>query len=145
MPALATLTLSALADKSGVDIDTIRSYERLGLVSKPRRTARGLLLYPGDEVERIVFIQRSMALGFAATAIRDMLGIGRRKTVTCGEVYAIADRQIADIRRRMADLKRMEAALEPLLEACPRRGGLANCPIVRALSQPAVAAAGAAG
>lgn len=143
MPALATLTLSALAAKAGVDIDTIKSYDRLGLVSRPRRTVRGLQLYPGDEVERIVFIQRSLALGFAPTAIRDMLGIGRRKAMTCDDVYAIADRQIADIRRRMAELKRMEAALEPLLRACPRRGGLAGCPIVVALSRPPAPAAAA--
>lgn len=141
MPALATLTLSALATKAGVDIDAIKSYDRLGLVSKPRRTVKGLQLYPGDEVERIVFIKRSLELGFSAAAIRDMLGIGRHKAMTCGDIYAIADRQIADIRRRMADLKKMEAALEPLLESCPRRGGLANCPIVGALSQPAPAAA----
>ncbi len=141
MPALATLTLAALAAKAGVDIDTIKAYDRLGLVSKPRRTVKGLQLYPGDEAERIVFIKRSIELGFATAAIRDMLGIGRRKAMTCGDVYAIADRQIADIRRRMADLKRMEAALEPLLESCPRRGGLANCPIVGTLSRPITPAA----
>lgn len=141
MPALATLTLSALAAKAGVDIDTLKAYERLGLVSKPRRTVKGLQLYPGDEVERVVFIRRTMELGFAAPAIRDMLGIGRHKAMTCGDIYAIVDRQIADIRRRMADLKRMEAALEPLLESCPRRGGLANCTILNALSHPAEPAA----
>ena len=142
MPALATLTLAALAAKAGVDIDTLKSYERLGLVAKPRRTVKGLQLYPGDEAERVVFIKRSIELGFSTAAIREMLGIGRRKAMTCGDIYAIADRQIADIRRRMADLKRMEEALAPLLETCPRRGGLANCTILNALSQPAGAAAG---
>ncbi|TAJ29846.1 MAG: MerR family transcriptional regulator [Reyranella sp.] len=142
MPALATLTLAALAAKAGVDIDTLKSYERLGLVAKPRRTVKGLQLYPGDEAERIVFIKRSIELGFSTAAIREMLGIGRRQAMTCGDIYAIADRQLADIRRRMADLKRMEAALEPLLETCPRRGGLANCTILNALSQPAGVAAG---
>ena len=121
MPALATLTLAALATKAGIDMETIQSYVRLGLVAKPRRTVKGLELYPGDEVGRIVFIRRAMELGFTSVAIREMLGIGRRRAMTCADVYAIADRQIADIRRRMADLKRMEAALEPLLEACPRR------------------------
>lgn len=141
MPALATLTLAALAAKAGVDIDTIKSYDRLGLVSKTRRTVEGLQLYPGDEVERIVFIKRSIELGFSTAAIREMLGIGRRKAMTCGDIYAIADRQISDIRRRMADLKRMEAALEPLLESCPRRGSLANCPIIGSLSRPVGATA----
>lgn len=143
MPALATLTLAALATKAGVDIETIKSYVRLGLVSKPRRTVKGLELYPGDEVGSIVFIKRAMELGFSSAAIREMLGIGRRKAMTCADVYAIADRQIADIRRRMADLRRMEAALEPLLDSCPRRGGLANCTILTALSHPPKPAAAA--
>ncbi|MBL0900056.1 MAG: MerR family DNA-binding protein [Reyranella sp.] len=142
MPALATLTLSALAAKAGVDVDTLKSYDRLGLVSRPRRTVRGLQLYPADEVERIVFIKRSLELGFPAASIRDMLGIGRRGALTCSDIYDIAEKQIADIRRRRADLERMEAALEPLLEACPRRGGLDGCPIVGALSQTAPATAG---
>ena len=142
MPALATLTLAALATKAGIDIETIKSYVRLGLVSKPRRTVKGLELDPGDEVGRIVFVKQAIELGFSSAAIREMLGIGRRKAMTCADVYAIADRQIADIRRRMADLKRMEAALEPLLDSCPRRGSLANCTILNALSQPGEAVAG---
>jgi MerR family mercuric resistance operon transcriptional regulator len=136
MPALATLTLAALAAKSGVDIDTIRSYERLRLVSRPRRAVKGLQLYPADEADRVVFVKRAMELGFAPAAIRDMLGIGRRKSLACRDIYEIVDRQVADIRRRIADLRRMEEALTPLLDSCPKRGALAGCPIVEVLSRP---------
>lgn len=135
VPALATLTISALASKSGVDVETIRSYDRLGLVSKPWRTVNGLQLYPADEVERVIFIGRATDLGFPVTSIREMLGIGRKKSQTCSDIYSIAERQVADIRRRIADLRRMEEALAPLLETCPRSGGLANCPILDALSR----------
>lgn len=136
MPSLATLPIAVLAGKTGVSIDMIRSYERLGLVSKPRRIAGGLSLYSSDEVERITFIRRSLDLGFSMEAVRDMLGIGRKKSMTCSEIYIIAERQLADIRRRRADLARMEQALIPLIEGCPRQGGLTQCPIVHALSQP---------
>lgn len=139
MPALATLSLAVLADKSGVDKDTLMSYGRLGLLSRPRRTPNGLQLYPADEAERVTFIRRSLELGFSVPSIRDMLGIGRRKALPCSEIYAIAERQLSDIRRRVADLKSMEAALAPLVESCPRGGGLGNCTIVNALSQPSPA------
>lgn len=135
MPALSTLTIAALADKSGVEVETIRSYLRLGLVSKPWRTVNRLQLYPADEVERVIFISKATELGFPVASIRDMLGIGRRKSQTCSDIHAIAERQVADIRRRIADLRRMEEALASLLETCPRSGGLANCPIIGTLSR----------
>jgi hypothetical protein len=69
-------------------------------------------------------------------SIREMLGLGRRKSLCCEDVYAIAARQLSDIRRRLADLKGMEAALSPLVESCPRAGNLASCTIVNALSRP---------
>jgi len=136
MPALATLSLAALADKSGVDADTIRSYDRLGLLSRHRRTSGGLKLYPADEVERVIFIRRSLELGFPVPSVREMLGIGRKKSLSCGDIYAIAERQLDDIRRRLADLKGMEAALAPLVKSCPRAGDLSKCPIIGALSRP---------
>ncbi len=134
MPALATLPFAALAEKSGVDIGTLQTYERLGLLSKPRRPANGLVLYPADEDRRVTFIKRSFELGFPADAIRDMVSLGRRKQKSCQEIYAIAERQLADIRRRLDDLARIERTLAPLVESCPRRGNVADCSIVNALS-----------
>jgi MerR family mercuric resistance operon transcriptional regulator len=136
MPALATLPIAALADKTGVDVATLRTYERLGLLSKPRRPANGLVLYPGDEDTRVTFIKRSLELGFSPEAVREMLGLGRGKPMKCSDVYAIAERRLADIRQRLADLKRMEQVLAPLIETCPRQGSLANCSILTALSSP---------
>lgn len=136
MPALATLPITALAELSGTDIATLKAYERLGLLSKPRRPANGLILYPADEGTRVTFIKRSFELGFSPEAVREMLGIGRGKALSCGDIFAIADRRLADIRQRLADLRRMEQALAPLVESCPRRGGLANCSIVNTLSHP---------
>jgi MerR family mercuric resistance operon transcriptional regulator len=135
MPALATLPFAALAEKSGVDIDTLQNYERLGLLSKPHRPASGLILYPADEDRRVTFITRSFELGFSAEAIREMVSLGRGKK-SCREIYGIAERQLADIRRRLDDLARIERTLAPLVESCPRRGNIVDCSIVNALSHP---------
>ena len=135
MPSLATLTIAALVDRSGVEAEAIESYGHLGLLSKPRRTTDGLLLYPPEEVARVVFIRRALDLGFPAPAIREMIGLGcRNKHPTCGEVHAIAERQLADVRRRRADLERIEQLLTPLVESCPRTTARDDCNIITALS-----------
>ena len=136
MPALATLPFASLAEKSGVDVDMLKNYGRLGLLSKPRRPANGLILYPADEDRRVTFIKRSFELGFSADAIREMVSLGRGKQKSCKDIYAIAERQLADIRRRIDDLARIERTLVPLVESCPQRGNVADCSIVNALSSP---------
>jgi DNA-binding transcriptional MerR regulator len=136
MPALPTLAIAALAERSGVDTATLDTYRQLGLLSKPRRLANGLILYPADEATRITFIRRSLELGFSPEAVREMLGIGRGRPLRCEDIFAIAERRLVDIRQRLSDLRRMEQALAPLVESCPRHGGLANCNIVNALSHP---------
>jgi MerR family mercuric resistance operon transcriptional regulator len=136
MPALATLPFAALAEKSGVDIDMLKNYERLGLLSKPHRPANRLILYPADEDRRVTFIKRSFELGFSAEAIREMASLGRGKQKSCQEIYAIAERQLVDIRRRLDDLARIERTLAPLVESCPRRANIVDCSIVNALSHP---------
>jgi MerR family mercuric resistance operon transcriptional regulator len=136
MSSLATLPLTTLAQRSGIPVDAIRSYERLGLLSKPRRVAGGLMLYASDDMEKVRFIHRALALGFSVSAVRDMLGFGHKKPVTCCQIYAIAARHLEDIRRRKADLTRMEAALTILVEDCPRELGVTSCSIVQALSHP---------
>ena len=137
MPALGTLTIAALVDRSGIEAEAIESYGRVGLLSKPRRTTDGLLLYPPDEILRIVFIKRALELGFSTEAIRDLIGLGcRRKQPTCSDVHAIAERQLAQIRQRRADLERIERVLAPLVDSCPRattRYGY-DCNIIAALS-----------
>jgi MerR family mercuric resistance operon transcriptional regulator len=137
MSALATLPIAVLAEQAGVDVETIRLYGHQGLLSKPRRTL-GLVLYAPDDVSRVVFIKRAFDLGFPVEAVREMLGVGRKASLGCSGIYAIAQRHLADIRRRQAELARMEKALAPLVETCPRKGGLANCNIVQALSHPPI-------
>ena len=135
MPSLPTLPIAALADRSGVDVETIKTYERLGLLSRPRR-ANGLLLYPPEEVDRITLVNSALLLGFAAPAVRQLLDVGRRGRGGCEEIFVIAERHLAEVRRRRADLERIERLLAPLVETCPRSGSVDSCNIIAALSHP---------
>jgi DNA-binding transcriptional MerR regulator len=135
MPSLPTLPLAALADRSGVDIDTIKTYERLGLLSRARR-ANGLALYPAEEADRIVLVNSAFALGFSVPAVRQLLGGKRNGRLGCQDIYVIAERHLSEIRRRRADLDRIEQQLAPLVETCLRTGPLDTCTIIAALSHP---------
>ena len=133
MASLPTLSIAVLADRSGVDVETLKTYERLGLLPRPRRTD-GLRLYPPEEVERVILADSALGLGFSLAAVRQLLGAGRRGRLGCDDVYAIAERHLADVRRRRADLERIERLLQPLVETCPREGLAGRCNIIGALS-----------
>jgi MerR family mercuric resistance operon transcriptional regulator len=137
MTSLATLSIAALAERSGVDVDTIEKYRRLGLVSSPRRTGRSIVLFSPDDVARVTLIKRALALGFALPTIRDMLGRMRRTPPTCSDIHAIAELHLADIRREIAHLTQIERSLGPLVEICDREGPRERCPIFAALSHQA--------
>jgi MerR family mercuric resistance operon transcriptional regulator len=137
MSALATITVGALAEQAGVDIATIVHCERLGLIDKPRRTVGGLRLYRTTDVARLTFIRRAKELGFSTETIRELLVMTGTGPQTCSNVHDIAERHLLDIRRRLADLARLEGALAPLVSACSQTGSGTQCPIVNALSHPA--------
>jgi DNA-binding transcriptional MerR regulator len=136
MPALATITIEVLAERSGVDREAILAFQRQGLVPKPRRIAGGLLLYRTEDVERLVFIRRAVELGFSIDSVRELSGLADRKPKGCDDIYDIASRHLRDVRRRISELERLESALAPLVESCPRRGGLEVCPILTSLAHP---------
>ena len=121
-----------------MDVETIRNYERMGLIEKPRRGPGGYLLYRGEDVEILSFIRRATTLGFTLPAIRELLDLSRAQAgVKCGTIYQIAVRQLAEIRLRIEELGRMEKALSDLAATCPRDGALTHCPIISTLVQPA--------
>lgn len=138
MSALPTISIGALAEQAGVDTETIRAYERLGLLCKSRRLPGGLQLYRTDDVGRVTFIRRAQELGFSLETIRELFDITTKGTRSCADVYEVAERHLRDIRRRREDLTRMEAVLAPLVSACPQKGHAEHCPIMNALSHPAV-------
>jgi MerR family transcriptional regulator, mercuric resistance operon regulatory protein len=135
MPALATITAGVLAEKSGTDIDVIRSYQRLGLLPRPSRVGGGLLLYRREDIDRVLFVRRALSLGFSHDAVRELLAlVDDKRSKKCGDVYAIVRRHLEDVRSRIADLVRMEQALAPLVDDCRPETSVAECPVLRALA-----------
>jgi MerR family transcriptional regulator, mercuric resistance operon regulatory protein len=137
MPLLAPATIAGLARKSGVDIESIRTYERLGLLPKPRRRQgrSGRVAYHREHLERLTFIWRARKLGFSLDAIADMLGLGGGLR-TCADIDRIAERHLAEVRTRAGqdEVRRLESALGPLLSASPRSGLAKDSPIIVMLS-----------
>lgn len=126
-------TIGQLARAADSDVETIRYYERRGLMPAPPRGANGYRRYPPTAADRLRFIRRAKRLGFTLAETRDLLalhdGAGAR-----AEVKALARSKLADLDERLADLARMRAALADLEARCSGRGPVHGCPIIQALS-----------
>lgn len=130
-----TLTIGRVARLAGVRIDTVRYYERRGLLPAPPRTDGGYRAYDHGTVAVLRFIRRAQELGFTLREIEGLLELRGRPSAPCHEVKATAEAKIRDIDARIRDLTAMRTALEPLVEACGS-GGEAWCPILEALAEP---------
>lgn len=133
---MAALTIGQVAKKAGVGVETIRFYEREGLLAVPARKGAGVgyRQYGQDAVERLLFIARAKALGFALSEIRDLLRLHDGGEADRAEVRRMASDKAAAIEERIADLQRVRAALAGLVAACDGHGPLDGCPIVAALA-----------
>lgn len=131
MAAKRDFSIGELSRRSGVNIETIRYYEKVGLMRSPPRTEGGHRVYPDDHLKRLIFIRRSRELGFTLDEIHNLLGLVEGG-YSCGEVRNAALAHLQDIRRKIADLGRMEGTLAVTVARC--KGGTApKCPIVEAL------------
>lgn len=128
--------IGALSASTGVNIETIRYYERIGLIPAPPRTIGRQRIYDASHLQRLTFIRRGRELGFSLDQVREMLGLGRGHDLTCADVKTMTDGHVADIRRKVRDLKKLERVLAQLSAQC---GGDAvpDCPILEALSASA--------
>lgn len=131
--ASAGLGIGALSERAGVNIETIRYYERIGIMPAPPRTAGGRRVYDSGHLKRLAFVRRARELGFSLDAIRTLLRLVDGGDYTCGEVHAMTLAHIADIRRKVADLRRMERVLREMAARCDG-GDVPACPILDALS-----------
>jgi MerR family transcriptional regulator, mercuric resistance operon regulatory protein len=128
------LAIGALSHRSGVHIETIRYYEKIGLLPAPPRTQGGHRVYRDPHLKRLAFIRRSRELGFTLAEIRTLLGLAEAGA-SCGEVKETALAHLGNIQRKIADLQRMESTLAETAARC--EGGEApDCPILEVLSQP---------
>ncbi len=132
------LTIGALAKHAAVGIDTVRFYERRGLLPAPGRTAAGYRLYGQDSVARIHFIRRAKRLGFTLDEIQTLLRLqdqGGKKA----EVRELTTHKLLEIDARISDLERIRAVLRELAKSCSGKGNVDSCPIIEAIaSTPAI-------
>jgi Hg(II)-responsive transcriptional regulator len=130
---MSSLTIGALAKRAGVGVETVRFYERRGLVRRPARPGAGYRSYPEEAVARIRFIRNAQGLGFTLQEVKDLLALRVTAGTSCAAVRSRAAAKVADVKRRVGDLERIRAALEKLIAVCPGLGALANCTILDAL------------
>ena len=126
------VTRGALAAKSGCNIETIRYYEQIGILPHPPRSSGGHRLYGQTLVKRLNFIRRSRELGFTLEEIRDLLRLVDGGKYTCGQVETLAREHVRDIRRKIADLKKLKTVLEEMASHCSG-GTIPECPIIDTL------------
>ena len=129
------LTRGALALRTGCNIETIRYYEQVGLLPPPPRSAGGHRLYGEGLVRRVNFVRRSRDLGFSIEEIRELLQLVDGGTYTCGEVEKLARNHVREIRRKIADWKRLQRVLETMAAQCSG-DAVPDCPIIDALFDP---------
>lgn len=128
------LTIGALAERSSVGVETIRFYERQGLLPAPSRTASGYRSYPPDAVERVQFIRRAKEVGFTLEEIGELLALKVSHGKSCETVRQRALDKVADIDCKVKDLRRMRKALDALVQRCSGQEGIDDCTILDALS-----------
>lgn len=126
-------TIGTLARDTGVNVETIRFYEREGIIPPPPRTAGNYRLYGEEHVRRLTFVRRARDLGFPLDVVRAMLALADQPDRPCGEVDNLVMEQLHEVERKIADLERLRAELDRLAHQC-RGGRISECRIIEALS-----------
>jgi MerR family copper efflux transcriptional regulator len=126
-----SIGIGTLAKRTGVGIDTVRYYERNGLIAPQARLASGYRRYGELEVSRLRFIRRAQALGFTLKEVRELLALSAKRDVS--KVKKTAQTKLAEVEERIAALTRVRDGLATLIDACPGHGRAADCPILNAL------------
>ena len=127
------LTIGALAKRADVGVETIRFYERRGLLRKPSRPTTGFRVYPEEAVRRIQFIRHAQELGFTLEETTALLALRVTAGSSCAAVRSRAAVKLADVEARIQQMERIRGALEKLVASCPGRGAITSCTILEAL------------
>lgn len=125
-------SIGMLSGRSGVNVETIRYYEKIGVMPIPARSSGGYRIYDLDHLRRLHFIRRGRELGFSLDELRGLLHLVDGHTYTCGEVHALTLRHLADIRQKIADLRRLQNVMSDMAAHC-KRDQVPECPIIDAL------------
>lgn len=126
------MLIGAFSIRTDCHVETIRYYERIGLLPKPPRTGGGHRLYDREQVKRLTFIRRTRELGFSLDEIRALLQLVDGKRYTCREVNALMEDHLGEIKKKISDLKKLQKTLANISSQC--KGGMVpECPIIEAL------------
>jgi len=128
------ISTSELAKRGGVNLETIRYYERVGLLPKPPRSAAGYRQFSAESVRRVRFIKRAQELGFSLKEIKELLALRIALGSTRADVRKRAESKIIDIEEKVQHLRAMKKALVRLTESCCGSGPASDCPILESLS-----------
>lgn len=129
------LTIGQVGNKAGVNIETVRYYERRGLIPKPLRAESGYRQYSDDTVKRIRFVKHAQELGFSLKEISELLSLRVDSKTSCGEIRDRAKGKIDDIESKIKSLQKMKKALGKLVHQCSSKGPVKECPILEALDK----------
>jgi MerR family mercuric resistance operon transcriptional regulator len=127
--------IGELARAAGVGVETVRFYERRGLLPAGERTVSGYRTYGAEDVERLRFIRRAKTLGFELREIGELLSLREDETTSCGEVRRRAAAKIAGLERRIAEVDAIRRALQRLAAECGEGGASGACPLLRHLAE----------
>ena len=126
------LPIGELSKRTGCNIETIRYYERIGLLGRPARTEGGFRRYNLDDLRRLAFVRRARDLGFTLVEVRALLRLADNRERSCTAVRDLATGHLNDVRGKIADLKKMERILHGMVLQCAD-GTLPECPLIETL------------
>lgn len=132
---METLSIGQVAQKAGVGVETVRFYEREGLLEEPPRRASGYRQYPEQVVKRLHFIKRAQRLGFSLKEIAELLRLRVDAVTSCEEVKVRTEAKLAEVERKLIELQRMRQALLQVASLCTGQGPASACPMLDALDQ----------
>ena len=127
------LQIGTVAVRSGLTVDTIRFYEKQGLVAKPHRSSGGFRLYSEDDLDRLSFVSRAQALGFSLVEIRELLLLRDAGSETCSHVHDLLNQKVIAIQQKIADLRKLERQLKDARKRCDQelaKECTGSCPVV---------------
>lgn len=124
--------IGEMSRQTGVNIETVRYYERIGMMPKPNRSEGGNRLYNTEQLQRLFFIKRCREIGFHLSEIKILLSMVDNTEVTCSEVHDITIKHIADVKRKIKDLRKLEKVLTKMASEC-NQGNIPECPIIETL------------
>lgn len=132
---MGTLTIGQLAAKADVNVETIRFYERKGIVPQPPRRESGYRSYPDEMVGTIRFIKHAQELGFSLRETKELLDLRHEQTASCRNVRERAQAKLTDVEAKIASLQRIRNELAHLIVSCDQDGPTESCPILKSINQ----------